>query len=165
VRYVGEAVAAVIAETVAQAKDAAEAAEVDIEALPAVTEPSAATAPGGPRLYDDVPENVGLDFHFGDSAAVAEAFARAAHVTRLELRSNRIVVNPIEPRAALAEYDPARRHFALHVGCQGVFGFRNYIAGVLGVGRDEVRIMTDRVGGSFGAHHLLPNQATHTAMA
>jgi len=150
VRYVGEAVAAVIAETVAQAKDAAEAAEVDIEALPAVTEPSAATAPGGPRLYDDVPENVGLDFHFGDSAAVAEAFARAAHVTKLELRSNRIVVNPIEQRAALAEYDPARRHFTLHVGCQGVFGFRNYIAGVLGVGRDEVRIMTDRVGGSFG---------------
>src|SRR3954452_17147723 len=150
VRYVGEAVAAVIAETVAQAKDAAEAAEVDIEALPAVTEPSAATAPGRPRLYDDVPENVGLDFHFGDSAAVAEAFARAAHVTRLELRSNRIVVNAIEPRAALAEYDPARRHFTLHVGCQGVFGFRNYIAGVLGVGRDEVRIMTDRVGGSFG---------------
>jgi carbon-monoxide dehydrogenase large subunit len=150
VRYVGEAIAAVIAETVAQAKDAAEAAEVDIEALPAVTEPSAATAPGAPRLYDDVPENVGLDFHFGDSPAVAEAFARAAHVTRLELRSNRIVVNPIEPRAALAEYDPARRHFTLHVGCQGVFGFRNYIAGVLGVGRDEVRIMTDRVGGSFG---------------
>src|SRR5436305_8193558 len=150
VRYVGEAVAAVIAETVAQAKDAAEAAGVGIERLPAVTEPSAATAPAGPRLYDDVPENVGLDFHFGDSAAVAEALARAAHVTRLELRSNRIVVNPIEPRAALAEYDPARRHFTLHVGCQGVFGFRNYIAGVLGVGRDDVRIMTDRVGGSFG---------------
>jgi len=100
-----------------------------------------------------------------DNPAVAEAFARAAHVTRLELRSNRIVVNPIEPRAALAEYDPARRHFALHVGCQDVFGFLNYIAGVLGVGRDEVRIITDRVGGSFGAHHLLPNQATHTAMA
>src|SRR5947207_7656033 len=130
VRYVGEAVAAVIAETVAQAKDAAEAVEVDIEALPAVTEPSAATAPGAPRLYDDVPENVGLDFPFGDSAAVAEALARAAHVTRLELRSNRIVVNPTEPRAALAEYDPARRHFTLRVGCQGVFGFRNYIAGV-----------------------------------
>ena len=150
VRYVGEAIAAVIAETAAQAKDAAEAAEVDIEALPAVTEPSAATAPGAPRLYDDVLANVGLDFHFGDSAAVAEAFARAAHVTKLELRSNRIVVNPIEPRAALAEYDPARRHFTLHVGCQGIFGFRNYIAGVLGVSRDEVRIITDRVGGSFG---------------
>ena len=139
-----------IAETVAQAKDAAEAVEVDIDALPAVTEPSAATAPGAPRLYDDVPGNVGLDFHFGDSEAVAEAFARAAHVTRLELRSNRIVVNPMEPRAALAEYDPARQHLTLHVGCQGVFGFRNYIAGVLGVGRDKVRVLTDRVGGSFG---------------
>jgi carbon-monoxide dehydrogenase large subunit len=150
VRYVGEAVAAVIAETIAQAKDAAEAVEVDIEPLPAVTEPSAAIAPGAPALYDDVPNNVGLDFHFGDSATVAEAFARAAHITKLELRSNRIVVNPIEPRAALAEYDPARRHFTLHVGCQGVFGFRNYIAGVLGVDRDQVRILTDRVGGSFG---------------
>ena len=95
VRYVGEAVAAVIAETIAQAKDAAEAVDVDIEALPAVTEPSAATRPGAPSLYDDVPNNIGLDFHFGDSAAVAEAFARAAHVTKLELRSNRIVVNPI----------------------------------------------------------------------
>jgi aerobic carbon-monoxide dehydrogenase large subunit len=150
VRYVGEAVAAVIAETVAQAKDAVEAVELDIETLPAVTEPSAATGPGAPRLYDDVPENVGLDFHFGDSSAVAEAVARAAHVTRLELRSNRIVVNPIEPRAALADYDPAREHFTLHVGCQGVFGFRNYIAGVLGVGREQVRVLTDRVGGSFG---------------
>src|ERR1051325_5461520 len=149
-RYVGEAVAAVIAETVAQAKDAAEAAELDIETLPAVIAPSAATRPDAPQLYDKVPENVGLDFHFGDSAAVAEAFARAAHVTKLELRSNRIVVNPIEPRAALAEYDPARRHFTLHVGCQGVFGFRNYIAGVLGVSRDQLRVVTDRVGGSFG---------------
>ncbi|MBV9152015.1 MAG: xanthine dehydrogenase family protein molybdopterin-binding subunit, partial [Alphaproteobacteria bacterium] len=150
VRYVGEAVAAAIAETVAQAKDAAEAVEVDIEALPAVTEPSAATKPPAPQLYDDVPNNVGLDFHFGDSAAVADAFARAAHITKLELRSNRIIVNPIEPRAALAEYDPARQHFTLHVGCQGVFGFRNYIAGVLGVSREQVRVLTDRVGGSFG---------------
>ncbi len=97
-----------------------------------------------------MPDNVGLDFHFGDSEAVAAAFARAAHVTKLELRNNRIVVNPIEPRAALAEYDPERQHFTLHVGNQGVFGFRNYIAGVLGVGRDKVRVMTDRVGGSFG---------------
>ena len=150
VRYVGQAVAAVIAETVAQAKDAGEAVEIDIEELPAVTQPSAATAPGAPRLYAEVPDNIGLDFHFGDSAAVADAFSRAAHVTKLELRSNRIVVNPIEPRAALAEYDPARQHFTLHVGCQGVFGFRNYIAGILGVGRDHVRVLTDRVGGSFG---------------
>src|SRR5438874_5300366 len=150
VRHVGEAVAAVIADSVAAAKDAAEAVVVDIDPLPAVSEPSEATASNGPLLYEDVPDNVGLDFHFGDSEAVAAAFAQAAHVTRLELRSNRIVVNPIEPRAAVAQYDPERKHFTLHIGCQGVFGFRNYIAGVLGVGRDQMRVVTDRVGGSFG---------------
>jgi len=150
VRHVGEAVAAVIAETVAAAKDAAEAVVVDIDPQRAVSEPALADAPDAPQLYDDVPGNVGLDFHFGDSEAVAAAFAHAAHVTRLDLRNNRIVVNPIEPRAALAQYDPERGHWTLHVGCQGVFGFRNYIAQVLGVGRDKVRVLTDRVGGSFG---------------
>src|SRR5215472_710982 len=150
VRHVGEAIGAVIAETGAEAKDAAEAVIVDIEPLPAVTAPRAAAAPGAPQLYDEVPGNVGLDFHFGDSEAVAAAFARAAHVTRLELRNNRIVVNAMEPRSAIAQYDPERRHWTLHVGCQGVFGFRNYIAGVFGVGRDQVRVLTDRVGGSFG---------------
>jgi carbon-monoxide dehydrogenase large subunit len=150
VRYVGEALAAIVAETVAEAKDAAEAVVVEIDPLPAVSEPALAAAPGAPLLYDEVPGNVGLDFHFGDSAAVAAAFARAAHVTRLELRANRIVVNAMEPRSAIAEYDTARDHWTLHIGCQGVFGFRNYIAGVLGVGRDKVRVLTDRVGGSFG---------------
>ena len=150
VRHVGEAVAAVVAETIAEAKDAAEAVLVDIDPLPAVATARAATTPGAPLLYDDVPGNVGLDFHFGDSEAVAAAFARAAHVTRLELRNNRIVVNAMEPRAAVAEYDPERCHWTLHVPGQGVFGFRNYIAGVLGIGRDQLRVLTDRVGGSFG---------------
>src|SRR5437870_5801477 len=92
VRYVGEALAAVIAESVAAAKDAAEAVVVDIDPLPAVSEPALADRPGAPQLYDGVPGNVGLDFHFGDSESVATAFATAAHVTRLELRANRIVV-------------------------------------------------------------------------
>jgi carbon-monoxide dehydrogenase large subunit len=106
VRHVGEAIAAVVAETLAQAKDAAEMVEVEIEPLPAVTTPSAAAAPGARALYDDVPGNVGLDFHFGDSDKVAAAFANAAHVTRLQLRNNRIVVNAMEPRSAIAQYDP-----------------------------------------------------------
>src|ERR1051325_8633010 len=118
VRHVGEAVAAVIGETLAAAKDGAEAVELDIEPLPAVTEPDEADAADAPQLYDDVPHNVGLDFHFGDSEAVAAAFAHAAHVTKLELRNNRIVVNPIEPRAALVEYDPETQHFTIHVGNQ-----------------------------------------------
>jgi carbon-monoxide dehydrogenase large subunit len=150
VRHVGDAVAAVVADSIAAAKDAAEAVFVDIESLPAVTEPAEADAPGAPLVYDDVAANVACDFHFGDSEKVAAAFASAAHVTRLRLRNNRIVVNPMEPRAALAEYDAERQHWTLHVGCQGVFGFRNYIAQVLGVGRDQVRVLTDRVGGSFG---------------
>src|SRR5437763_12703350 len=150
VRHVGEAVAAVIAETVAAAKDAAEAVVVDIDPLPAVSEPHQADAAGAPQIYDEVPGNVGLDFHYGDSEAVAAAFARAAHVTRLDLRANRIVVNAMEPRSANAQYDRERSHWTLHIGCQGVFGFRNYIAQVLGVGRDKVRVLTDRVGGSFG---------------
>src|SRR4029077_15659909 len=150
VRHVGEAVAAVVAATLAEAKDAAEAVEAEIEPLTPVTTPSAAAAPGAPQLYDDVSSNVGLDFHFGDSEKVAAAFAGAAHVTRLELRNNRIVVNALEPRSAVAEYDAGRRHWTLHVVCQGVFGFRNYIAGVLGIGRDQLRVLTDRVGGSFG---------------
>jgi carbon-monoxide dehydrogenase large subunit len=150
VRYVGDAIAAVIAESVAAAKDAAEAMSVDIESLPAATEPGRAAAPEASLLYDDVPGNVGLDFHYGDADKVAAAFAGAAHVTRLDLRSNRIVVNAMEPRSAIAQYDREQQHWTLHVGCQGVFGFRNYIADVLGVGRDKVRILTDRVGGSFG---------------
>src|SRR5438445_1190091 len=150
VRHVGEAVAVVIAESVAAAKDAAESVVVDIEPLPAVTEPGDAAVPSAPLIYDDVPANVGLDFHFGDSDAVEAAFASAAHVTRLELRANRIVVNAMEPRSANAQYDPERGHWTLYIGCQGVFGFRNYIAQVLGVGRDKVRVLTDRVGGSFG---------------
>ncbi len=150
VRHVGEAVACVIADSIAAAKDGAELVEVDIDPLPAVTEPAEADGSAAPALYEDVPGNVGLDFHFGDSEQVAAAFARAAHVTRLRLRNNRVVVNPMEPRAALAEYDAAQQHFTLHVGCQGVFGFRNYIAQVMGVGRDKMRVVTDRVGGSFG---------------
>ncbi len=159
VRYVGDPVAAVVAETLAQAKDAAEAVIVDIDPLPAVTTPREAAAPGAPLLYDDVPGNVGLDFHYGDSEKVAAAFAAAAHVTQLELRNNRIVVNPMEPRSAVAEFDPERQHWTLNIGSQGVFGFRNYLATVFGVGRDKMRVLTGRVGGSFGMKQ--PTYAEH----
>ena len=84
VRFVGDPVAVVVAETMAQAKDAAEAVEVDIEPLPAVTEASEAAKPGAPQLYDDVPGNVALDYLYGDPAKVAEAFSKAAHVTKLD---------------------------------------------------------------------------------
>jgi aerobic carbon-monoxide dehydrogenase large subunit len=149
VRYVGEAVACVVAETAVQAKDAAEAVELDIEELPAVTSPAQALAAGAPQLHDEAPGNVALDFHYGDVEAVKKAFAAAAHVTRLEINSNRIVVNPMEPRAAIGNVEDGR--WVLRVGCQGVMGLRGGLAkDVLNTTPDKVRVLTGNVGGSFG---------------
>ncbi|MBX3498135.1 MAG: xanthine dehydrogenase family protein molybdopterin-binding subunit [Alphaproteobacteria bacterium] len=151
VRFVGEAAACVVAQTREQAKDAAEAVELDIEELPAVTNPADALKPGAPQLHDDAPGNLVLDFHHGDSAAVNKAFAEAAHVTRLEIVSNRVVVNAMEPRSAIGEYDPKTERWTLRVGCQGVMGMRAGLArDVLGVPPDKVRVLTGNVGGSFG---------------
>jgi carbon-monoxide dehydrogenase large subunit len=150
VRFVGDAVACVVAETAAVARDAAEAVVVDIEPLPAVTTASAAAAPGAPQLYDHVPGNQVLDYHFGNSDAVAAAFATAAHVTRLALLNNRLVPAPMEPRAALAEFDAASGRFTLHVPSQGVMGMRGQLAVVLNVKPANVRVLTGQVGGSFG---------------
>jgi len=151
VRFVGDPVAFVVAETRLAAKDGAEAVVLDIEQLPAVTEASAAAAPGAPQLYDHIPGNVALDFHFGDTAKVAEAFAKAAHVTKLSIRNNRIVVCAMEPRSAIGEYDATTGRYTLHVGSQGVFGLRAQMANdILKVPVDKVRILTGNVGGSFG---------------
>src|SRR6204780_2083723 len=148
VRYVGDPVAFVVAETVHAAKDAAEAVNVDIEPLPSVTEAEAAAQPGAPQLYDYVPGNVALDYHYGDAEAVNAAFAKAAHVTKLQLVNSRLVVAAMEPRAALAAYDGQR--FTLYVGSQGVFGMRANIAEALGVTPKDVRVLTGQVGGSLG---------------
>ncbi len=150
VRYVGEPIAMVVAETAQQAKDAAEAVFADIDMLPAVTTAEAAAAPGAPVLYDEAPDNVILDWKFGDHAAVDAAFARAAHVTKMRIRNSRIVVCAMEPRSALAEWDGEDGRYILRVGCQGVFGLRNNLRNVLGVAPEKVRILTGNVGGSFG---------------
>jgi carbon-monoxide dehydrogenase large subunit len=150
VRYVGDPMAIVVAETAAEAKDAAEAVLLEIEPLPAVTCASEAAAPGAPQLHAGVPDNVAAEFHYGDAKKVAAAFAAAAHVTRIEIPSNRIVVCPMEPRSAIAEHDADSGRWTLRVGCQGVFGLKNGLANVLGVERDKVRVLTGNVGGSFG---------------
>jgi carbon-monoxide dehydrogenase large subunit len=151
VRFVGDPVACVIAETKMAARDGAEAVLLDIDTLPAVTEASAAAAPGAPQLYENIPGNLVLDFHYGDAAKVAEAFARAAHVTKLDIRNNRVVVCAMEPRSALGEYEPETGRYTLHVGSQGVFGLRAQMANdILKVPVDKVRILTGNVGGSFG---------------
>jgi len=148
VRYVGDPVAFVVAETVAAAKDAAEAVTIEIVALPAVTTAEAAAQPGAPQLYDDVPGNVALDYHYGDAEAVKAAFAKATHVTKLKLVNSRLVVAAMEPRSALAAFDGQR--FTFYVGSQGVFGMRANISEALGVTAKDVRVLTGQVGGSFG---------------
>jgi carbon-monoxide dehydrogenase large subunit len=148
VRFVGDPMACVVAETAVQAKDAAEAVELEIEPLPAVALASEAAKPGAPQLYDDVPGNVILDFLFGEPEKVAEAFRAAAHITKLSLRNTRVVVAAMEPRAGICKFEEER--WTLIAPGQGVFGMRNQLADILGVPQDRVRMRTWHVGGSFG---------------
>jgi aerobic carbon-monoxide dehydrogenase large subunit len=150
VRFVGDPIAFVVAETLLQAKDAAEAVEVEIDPLPAVVSPGEAIAAEAPLLHDEAPGNIALDYHYGDSEAVAAAFAGAAHVTRLKLVNSRVIVSAMEPRAAIGVHDAASGRFTLHVPSQGVLGMKGAIAEILKVEPKQVRILTGHVGGSFG---------------
>src|SRR5215475_6991814 len=150
VRYVGDPVAFVVAETPLQARDAAEAVEVDIDQLPAVVRPADAAQPGAPLIHAEAPGNVALDYHYGDTEQVNAAFAKAAHVTKLKLVNSRVVVNAMEPRAAIGLYEPASGRYTLHVPSQGAFGMRGNMAEILKVDPKRVRILTPHVGGSFG---------------
>src|SRR5499426_279249 len=150
VRFVGDPVACVVAETLGQAKDAAEAVAIDVEPLKPVLKPADAVKPGAPLVYDAVPNNIALDFHYGDSAKVADAFARAKHVTRLETSNQRMIVNAMEPRAAIGEYDAAGRKWTLYSSSQGVYGMKTSLMDILSAPADKVRVVTGQVGGSFG---------------
>ncbi len=150
VRYVGDPVACVIAETVAQAKDAAETIALDVEPLPAVMTAREAAKPGAPQVWDGVPHNLALDYHYGDKDKVAGAFIKAAHVVKLPLINQRLVVNTIEPRSAIGEFDATAEKWTLHSCSQGVFGLKNMMADILGAPPTKVRVLTGNVGGSFG---------------
>jgi carbon-monoxide dehydrogenase large subunit len=155
VRYVGDPVAFVVAETPAQARDAGEAVVIDIDPLPAVTDPEEAAKPGAPQLYDHIPNNVALDYHFGDAAKVEAAFASAAHVTKLDIVNNRVAVVAMEPRAALASYDKTSERFTIQVPTQGVAANRiNLAKNILKVPNEKVHLLTANVGGSFGMKNV-----------
>jgi len=156
VRYVGEPVAFVVAETASEARDAAESVRVELDNLPAVMRASEACIAGAPELHEGFPGNVVLDFRRGDLDKVEAAFAQAAHVVRLPIVRNRVVVNAMEPRASIGDYDAATGRYTIRLACQGAFGARNMVAHVLGVTPDKVRVLTGHVGGSFGmkAHPL-----------
>ena len=97
-----------------------------------------------------MPGNLILDYHFGDAGKVAEAFAGAAHVAKVRIVNNRIIVNPLEPRAAIGTYDRKTKRYTLHAPSQGAFGMRNNLAAAMGVPQERMHLITGHVGGSFG---------------
>ncbi len=143
-RFAGEAVAMVVARTRAEAKDAAEAITLDYEDLPVHLE----TAPGGPAIHESAPDNLALDWAYGDAGETEAAFAAAAHTTRLELIDNRVIVNAMEPRGCFAEWDGKRLHMAFNG--QGVWGAKAELAEKLGLDPEQVRVTNPDVGGGFG---------------
>ncbi len=159
-RRVGECVAMVVAETTGEAADAAELIEVDYAPLPAVSEPLAAMEAGARRIWDEVPGNVSVDDAKGDDTATSAAFARAHHVVAAEFVNNRVTGVPMEPRAALADYDAATRRHTLFAGGQGVIRFQGELAHVFDIEPNMMRVVSRDVGGGYGTrNHTYPEFA------
>ena len=152
-RHVGEAVAMVVAETKAQAMDAAEAVEVRYEELPFVLHSEAAMQPGAPAIWDEAPDNILVDTPFGNPEATDQAFARAAHVVTKNFHVGRVTGVPLEPRAALGNYDTATGRYTLYAGSGGAVRQKSELATVLGVAPDSLRVLSHDVGGNFGTRN------------
>jgi len=151
VRHVGDTVAMVLAESAAAARDAAELIVVDYEPLSAVVDTAHALDPGQPQVWDEAPGNLCFDWEVGNIAAVQQAIAGARHRISLELVNNRIVVNSMEPRGAIGEYDPGEDSFTLWSSTQGSHFVRNLLAGsVFKIPENRIRVVTRDVGGGFG---------------
>jgi len=153
-RFVGEAVAMVVAATVHAAKDAAERVAIDYDVLPAVVETAAAARQDAPHVHDSA-SNVCFDSELGDAAPTDAAFARAAHVTHFTTWVQRVTGVPMEPRAALAEYDAATGRFTVYAGNGGAVRLKNDLATILGVEPEQVRVLMGDVGGNFGTRGMI----------
>lgn len=152
VRFVGNAVAVVVAETRNQARDAAEAVEVTYEELPAAASIAAAIAKGAPQLHPEAPGNLIYDWHIGDQAATDAAFKNAANVVAMDIVNNRLVPNAMEPRAAVAEYDSAEEHFTLYTTSQNPHVARLVLSAFYNVAQEhKLRVIAPDVGGGFGS--------------
>jgi len=151
VRHVGDPVALVVAETMHQARDAAERIEIEYEDLPHAVDTYGATQKGAAKVWDHIPDNIAFDWEKGDRAAAEAAIAGAHKVVKLRIVNNRVVVNSIEARACLADYDAAGDKVTVYTSCQGVHGLRNQIADViLKIPKEKVRVVSGNVGGGFG---------------
>jgi carbon-monoxide dehydrogenase large subunit len=159
VRYVGEPVAVVIADTLNAARDGAAAVAVDYEMLPAVADVLDALRPGAPVLHEAVPDNIALEAEFGRRAETEAAFARAAHIVERTFRNQRIVNAQMEPRAALGSYDASADRCTLTSGSQGVHRQKTALAECLGVAPERIRVVCPDVGGAFGLRtNVYPEQ-------
>ncbi len=152
VRYVGDHVAVVVAETLAIAKDAAEKIVVDYQVLAPVVDMNAAVKKGAPVIHDVAPDNVVYDWHLGDKAAADAAFAKAKHVTKIDLVNNRLVPNPMETRAAIGEYDGGSESFTLYTTSQNPHVARLVLSAFIGIAPEhKLRVIAPDVGGGFGS--------------
>jgi aerobic carbon-monoxide dehydrogenase large subunit len=150
VRFVGEAVAMVVADTASGAQDAAELVDVDYRDLQPAVQPEEALSPGAPQLHDSVPGNLALEAEAGDAAAVEAAFSKAAHVTRLKVEVTRVAPNPMEPRACLVTHDVRDGSYTFYVCMQGVTTLRRHMSAYTGVAEDLLNFVARDVGGGFG---------------
>src|SRR5712691_8308565 len=155
VRYVGEAVVLVVAETLTVARDAAELVTIDYEALPAVVRAEEAAKPGAPLLWEQSRSNVFLDAEVGDAAATEHAFAGAAHVVSFETWVQRVTGVPMEARTAAGNYDAQSGRYFLHAGSGGVVRQKGELAGMLGVPSASVQVVARDIGGNFGTKNTL----------
>jgi aerobic carbon-monoxide dehydrogenase large subunit len=152
-RHAGEAVAMAVAETVAQALDAAEAVAVEYDVLPHVAHSEDAMKPGAPVVWDEVPDNVLVDTSFGNAAETDRILAGAPHIVAMKFDIGRVTGSPMEPRAALAEYDKSTGRYTIYAGSGGAVRQKRELAGVLGVDPDVIRVLSYDVGGNFGTRN------------
>ncbi len=165
VRWVGDPVAFIVAETAAQAADAAEMIEVDYEPLPAVVSTAKAMEPGAAKVWEGCDDNIGFVELLGDKAATDAAFAKAAHVVKHRFVINRVTAAAMEPRGAVGVYLPAEDRYIIHSPVQRAHPYRNEIAKVMKVPESRVRVICIDVGGSFGMKTPVFNEAPLTMFA
>jgi carbon-monoxide dehydrogenase large subunit len=165
VRWVGDYVAFVVAESVAQALDAAELIEVDFEAVPSVTSTAEASKPGSPRVWEDCVDNIGFVELIGDKAATDAAFARAAHVVKHDFVVNRVTAVTMEPRGAVGNYDATESRYTIYTAIQRPHPARTELSRVLKVPESKIRIVTGDTGGSFGMKSPIFNETPLVLLA
>ncbi len=165
VRYTGDCVAFVVAETFHQAQDAAELIEVKYESLPAIVVTADATAPGAPRVWEDCENNIGFVQVAGDKAATDAAFAGADCIVRHRFVINRVTAASLEPRGCIGQYDATDERFTLHTTLQRPYGYRADLSRVLGVPESKVRVIAGDIGGSFGMKSAVYNEVALVLVA